>query len=182
MARRYGRNQKRRHREQIAHLSERVESLVIVCGTSETKQKFAYMKLQELQAVIDRAVDLLGEGHISLPPGNISVDAGLLESGAPLYYAPPPSLSFDRIENPSPTLSMQHRLDQLLVGFEHAAWADSFHAYASVNGRRVGYAISRQSVERLNARALALTLEREIAPALAKHLAKALKLPPLHAD
>ena len=181
MARRYGRNQKRRHREQIAHLSGRVESLAIVCSTSETKQQLAHMKLKELQAVIDRAVDLLGEGHISLPPGNISVDAGLLESGAPLYYAPPPSLSFDRMEDPSPTLSM-HRLDQLLVGFEHAAWAESFHAYASVNGRRVGYAISRQSVERLNARALALTLEREIAPALASRLAKALKLPPLHAD
>lgn len=183
MARRYGRNQKRRHREQIASLSERVDSLAMTYSTAETKRQLAYMKLDELQAVIDRAVDLLGEGHILLPAGNVAVDRGYLESGAPMYYVPRRSLSLmpEVIEDTAQKIKM-HRLDQLLVGVEHSQWSETFHAYATLNGHRAGYGITRESIERLSASALANTLEREIAPALAKRLAQALKLPPLHAD
>lgn len=180
MARRYGRNQKRRHREQIASLSERVDSLAMTCSTAETKRKFAYMKLDELQAVIDRAVDLLGEGHILLPPRNIEVDPSHLKHGAPIYFDPPQRCTLDWMEDPSPTtlkLSKVHRLDQLLVGLNYSKWEDSFHANASINGQQVGYLISRQSIERLNARALAITLERQIAPNLANALAQVLKQP-----
>lgn len=179
MARRYGRNQKRRHREQIASLSERVDSLAMTCSTAETKRQFAYMQIAELQAVIDRAVNLLGEGHILLPPGNIEVDPSHLMHGAPIYLDPLPRCTLDWMEDPSPTpkLSKVHRLDQLLVEFDYSKWEDSFHANASINGQQVGYLISRQSIERLNARALAITLERQIAPNLANALAKALKQP-----
>jgi hypothetical protein len=192
MSRRYGRNQKRRHREQIASLSSDALVLTNACSTSVAKHAFALNKckqlqatIEQLQAAIDHAIGTLGEGHIACPPAEREMPGQWIQSGIPMQLIPRPSLP-DLLAI-SPDLDATdtvrvHILHRLLVNVDTSAWSDSFHAHATLHGRRVGYSMSKQSIEVLSCDQLSRLLTTEIAPDLAKGLAKALKRPPLYEE
>lgn len=176
MARRYGRNQKRAHREQIKALHQVKECLT---GSIQTAQEQVYQANQ----AIEHAISVLGEYSIALPPRIIPARDNW-EPGMPLKVADPFELndfSLDSIQAMSPTIKV-HTLHSLLSGVETKDWSDAIHARISLYGHVVSYGINKAAIERLSTRALEETLRREIAPKLARGIAKAIKRPPLHAD
>ncbi|MEF9946796.1 MAG: hypothetical protein RR800_00385 [Comamonas sp.] len=176
MSRRYGRNQKRAHREQIKALHQVKECLT---GSIQKSQH----ELGQANAAIEHAIRVLGEYSIALPPRIIPAGDGW-RPGMPLQVADPFELNdfaLDSINDMSPTVKF-HVLHSLLASVHTEDWSDAIHAEISLYGQVVSYGIDKTGIDRLSTRALEDTLSGAIAPKLARAMAKAIKRPPLYVE
>lgn len=171
MSRRYGRQQRRKHREQIAALDKRAEWF--------EKQAFeatrnASLAIDDMKAVVAHATRILGENHVALPPQEKEVSGGFPQMMAFREREP------YRIRWTSDTIANTIRiltamLDRLEFGVTHDNLRGDVHFYAALHGKRIGYVISDLAIARMSRESLGAMLTQEIAARIGNDLAEALK-------
>lgn len=170
MSKRFGRNQKRRMREQVANLREALaRDGALLQYVSEQKR--------ELEEAMARARRILGN-HVALPPelhGDHPHPLGGDFNVAPLEI--PSLLSVDDSGVwAEPTAVSIERMHQLLAWIEdHGHDTRAIHFRVSLDSGEAAYVISRRAIERLSAAELQRTIAPQIALELAGHLARAVK-------
>lgn len=202
MSRRYGRNQKRRHRQLVAMLRAAVaqsgDELVLTRNTlKRTRQKLdqADESMARLLAQAKESLDMLRKilpnGHIALPPDQpgTSVD---VSPGEPVLvreeefwggldlpgFDPGPSIAMTVSLQAMQTLAI--RVDQQLQEDPVFRKQQSGYLHCYLRMGRTAelcYGISTNAIEWLTEEALARLLHRQITPLLAEKLAAALKNP-----
>lgn len=172
MGKRFGRNQKRRMREQVANLQEALErDGSLLHHVSEKKR--------ELEEVLCRARSILGN-HVALPPELIGDHPYPL--GGDFYADVPAPMPLMPCADQQPAIESIHiqiaRMHELLSWIEDGrATADglAIHFCVQLDSGKAAYAISRRAIERLSAAELQRTIAPQIALELAGHLARAVK-------
>lgn len=172
MGKRFGRNQKRRMREQAANLQEALER-------DGSLLHYVSEKKRELEQVMDRARRILGSS-IALPPelrGDHPYPLGG-DFGADVL-APMPLMP---CADQQPAIGSMHmkiaRMHELLTWIEDGrVTVDglAIHFCVQLDSGKAAYAISRRAIERLSAAELQRTIAPQIALELAGHLARAVK-------
>lgn len=146
MSRRFGRNQRRRAREQMATLEHRLDE-------SRHAAQFLTMRNAELCATIDDVEACLGPGFIGLPPRKLR---GILAKRKDLHR---PIYAADNKAQPVEMLVMEVRSETDRA--DHM-----MHIMVELDDRSVGYALSRTAI----ARAPVDVLVRRISYEVARHL------------
>lgn len=172
MSKRFGRNQKRRMREQEANLREALaRDGALLQYVSEQKR--------ELEEAMARARRILGN-HVALPPelhgdhphplgGDFDVHIpGGIETLAPSSRMPafePFSLKIERM----------HQLLSWIEDRDGRHDDRAIHFRVRLDSGEVGYAISRRAIDRLSASELHRSILPQIALELSQHLATEIK-------
>lgn len=185
MSRRYGRNQKRRHRKLVAMLQAAVKDSGVQLVQTRNTLKRTQQKLNDANDAMAMVMEILPRNHIALPaehPSNMDVD---LPPGEPLLVCEEEYLDerFD-IDASTGTVSLQAMQTLAIMLKIRQAEDPSFRR--ELGGQlhfcvRMGstgelcYAISTSAIEFLPEKQLAARLQRQIAPVLAEKLAAVLK-------
>lgn len=172
MSKRFGRNQKRRMREQEAALHEALaRDGALLAHVSEQKR--------ELEEVLGRARRILGD-HVALPPElrgdhphplGGDFDIPIPERLTPLS----PSAAMPAIEPMSLRIARMHHLLSWIEDGDHQHDPSAIHLRVRLDSGEVAYVISRKAIHSLSAAELQRTIFPQIAMELAGHLARGLK-------
>lgn len=168
MSRRFGRNQKRRMREQLAELGQERERASRFAAAARRES-------DELGRVLAQARSILGR-HVALPPelnGNHPYPLG---GDFDVHIPGPADFAFvPGAVGPVAELHIEH-MRQLMAWVEdHGIDNRVIHFRVSLDSGSAAYVISRRAIERMSASELQQTLTPQIAMELAGHLAREIK-------
>jgi hypothetical protein len=136
MSKRYGRNQKRQHRQALAMQQGTIE---MQAGRIRALER----KVIELQDVIQYTAEVLGENTVALPPKTLD-----FKGNRPDRYAPYKSFSAS-IPKVNELISfIVERLEYLESSIEIDELRYQVHFYARVDGHMAGYAVSGSTLRR----------------------------------
>jgi hypothetical protein len=158
MSRRYGRQQRRQHRDRIAELDRRARYF-------EDQTYRVSRELQDCKDILARAARILGENHVALPAKEreyherLPAMMAMRSDNASLYW---------RETNPmEPIRILTTMLDALRIEGVPDDFTGQVHFYATLHGKRVKYVISDLAIRN----APMAYLVEEIARQIATHLA-----------
>lgn len=175
MSRRFGRNQRRRAREEQARLSADLGRTNEALSMSTALATDRGQRLQELTAELQRAKDLLPANSVLMRPQAVPVD-GEPRHRIELDATDHGDMSFLQLVE-APTVTFQSvPLDVLLTEVKREELAPMLHCRVKFAGADLCYAISEKAMDAMPRKYLAEQLTRELTrqftPALAKALGK----------
>ncbi len=168
MSRRYGRNQKRRAREEIARLHDVVEQKSEALTMQTELARHIRERKDEIQAEIDTAKDMLVTGCVLLEPASMEIGGPVRDQVIVPLMPPMPSLS-QLMSCAMPMEAVIHTmpLDVLLTQAVVDQYADALHFHVKFAEGRWSYAISRRAIDGMTRQQLAKRLSRELAHKMA---------------
>lgn len=164
MAKRFGRNQRRRAREAIQKLQEAVEHEQCLC-------RYLSGENGRLRDEIDCAKRIAGEMSILFPPGTTRVN------GTPRHQIS--AASMGRLDMWEPTLAITDRatfkeipLEVMLSRVSQDALREAVHIHVQFSGIEVGYAISELARMSVPPRDMVNIVSKQMAQMLAPKILK----------
>lgn len=171
MARRYGRNQRRRARELIAHQHEELASLHEAIHRESRQLQAETQKAQALKQVLDEARYILGDTS-ALPPQRCKHQ---LDDGQRSFEASPQAPfsleefeKWSALETTTTTIARMHAL--LVTVEERKSGTGRIHCLVQLANQTWAYAISDDALRTMPTDALRRRIGREIAQQLGDHL------------
>lgn len=170
MSRRYGRNQKRRAREQIAALAAESTRLAEAEAMSRGLAEHLSRKAAELRSEIERAKRMLPEGSVLFGPGKMSLD-GVPCERIRAQTRLPINVEFIGAEAVPMSQCGIVELDLLLTETVVDQMRDQLHFDVKFADGRWCYSISRKGLHRFNRRDLVSTISMALAKQMTADLA-----------
>ncbi len=174
MSRRYGRNQRRAHRERIEALDQRNVALQAAMTMDRGLLASTTGKLRDAKDQIERVRRTLGPNTALLPPLTVALQGDarnrvMLEA----FGGRPPSLAYDGSMSSMGQCAQDVELPALLsrVGRDGGPHGRAVHVKVRFADQQLGYAISEEAMRDLPLEILV----GDIAQALAEQLGPALK-------
>lgn len=175
MSRRYGRNQKRAHRQRIEQL-ERVKAEVM------RQMQHQLREIHELRSTLDTAAEVMGPHWVGLPPKVIEALWMQIDEGRHPADAPRPfkfslpterealSLGLERYQQSFVELEKTVFMEPMDVWLQEAR--ECVHVRLDLGNGHFAYALSRTAIEQTPTRALACRIGREFTRSLERLLSR----------
>lgn len=147
MSKRFGRNQRRRAREALADREERILQLGCALDMQRGHVKHLRERPDELQQVLEDAMDMAGRMSVLFPASTTAVD---FEPRRTFEVQVKQVLSFDECKQLKGSISATfgvQRLPVMLARIDRDALDRAVHLMVEFNGKKVGYAVSDSALQ-----------------------------------
>jgi hypothetical protein len=176
MSRRFGRNQKRRMREELAAKAERVSNLETGMAMDRVLLRKQGDDLSELRHLLGEFTDRVGRYAIAADIPDPRESRNLDLSRMPNFRMPVPqraAINFSNMTVESTAAFCDEVMSVLDVHPVHESMSHDMHCRLTFDGMPIGYAISRHAVRNLTRDELVRRIVPEIAYFLEAELKKA---------
>lgn len=174
MSKRFGRNQKRRMREELASLNLSMSALYRMREMDVALMERQRNTIQATDDVLKRVEKLLGKHTALLPPKSISTSGGhrtdgLFEMRAEAYaFSPPGEPGNDLAFSRTATISRLHYVLSRLKKDELPDFG--VHVVVDFADRKAAYAATRSAIDHMDKRALTQYISESIASHIVNEL------------
>lgn len=172
MGNRYGRNKRRRAREQIAALTDKIDILQVSVRVHAIAHLESMLRIRELTEEIDRSKEILTPYFIGFEAPEVDFDHKFEDGDKVIMpLIEPISIDVSTGETTGATFQ-QLPLDVMVVHCEKSAYQSMVHCKVSYKGEAYAYGVTAQSLRNMGNNQAALTISRAISGLIADSLQK----------